>query len=182
MEPQKWKFIDRKIVFKHPRLQLAEDQVELPDGNVTSYLREVPTVHDSVAIIAINANKQILLQREYSYPTSEVLWQLPGGDIEDGEDIIAAAKRELSEESDFTANTVKQLGFYYTNNRRSNQKQYVVLCTNLSHHREEGDPEEFILSVWMSFDQLQQKILTDEVHSINLLAALNLWSHYSGTS
>ena len=85
-----WKFIARKHVFQHPRLQLAEDTVALPNGKEISYLREAPAKTHSVAIIAINADGHILLQKEYSYPPNTVLWQLPGGAIESGESISKA--------------------------------------------------------------------------------------------
>jgi len=58
-----WKFIARKHVFQHPRLQLAEDTVALPNGKEISYLREVPAKTHSVAIIAVNADGHILLQK-----------------------------------------------------------------------------------------------------------------------
>ena len=85
-----WKFIARKHVFQHPRLQLAEDTVALPNGKEISYLREAPAKTHSVAIIAINADGHILLQKEYSYPPNTALWQLPGGAIESGESISKA--------------------------------------------------------------------------------------------
>lgn len=107
-----WKFIARKHIFQHPRLQLAEDTVALPNGKEISYLREAPAKTHSVAIIAINADGHILLQKEYSYPPNTVLWQLPGGAIESGESIIDAARRELAEESGFTANNCTVIGSY----------------------------------------------------------------------
>lgn len=123
-----WKFIARKHIFQHPRLQLAEDTVALPNGKEISYLREAPAKTHSVAIIAINADGHILLQKEYSYPPNTVLWQLPGGAIESGESIIDAARRELAEESGFTANSCTVIGSYYLNNRRSDRKQFVIVC------------------------------------------------------
>lgn len=175
MEPKKWKFISRKTILKHPRLHLVEDEVALPNGAKVPYLRESPAAQQSVTAIALNAKDEILLQREYSYPPDEVMWQLPGGKIEHGEDITIAANRELSEESGYVARETRILGYYYTNNRRSNQKQYVVLCTDLIAHKEKEDGEEFIVSSWASAAELKQKIRSGEIHNMNLLAAVNLW-------
>lgn len=174
MHPKKWKFISRKTILEHPRLNLVEDQVELPDGTQVPYLRESRATRHSVTIIVLNAEKQILLQKEYSYPPDEIMWQFPGGAV-NAEDILSAANRELSEESGIVARKIRILGYYYTNNRRSDQKQYVLLGTDLLTHKNSRDSEEFIESVWITITELKEKICKGEIHNINLLAAMNLW-------
>lgn len=174
MTIQKWQRLDRKQVFTHPRMELVEDTVALPDGQQISYL-VAPAKHHSVAVLAINASNEILVQREYSYPPDVVMWQLPGGAIEEGEEIIAAAKRELSEESGYSAKNCTILGFYYTDNRRCDARQYVVLCTDIISQVKEKDPEEYIESQWLSVDQINQLVGTGEIHNVNFLAALKLW-------
>lgn len=179
MEPKEWQMIERREVFDHPRMKLVEDEVKLPNGQHTDYLRMAPVEAHSVAIIAMNGDKEILLQREYSYPPNQIMWQLPGGSVGIGEDILDAAKRELSEESGFTAKSCEIAGFYYTNNRRSDERQYVVVCTELAPQNAEGDPEEFISNHWMPVDELDKLITNGEIENAFLLAALNLWRHVS---
>lgn len=175
MQPKKWKFISRKTILEHPRLNLVEDKVELPDGTRVPYLRESPVTRHSVTIIVLNAENQILLQKEYSYPPDEIMWQLPGGTFDDSEDILSAANRELSEESGIIARKIKILGYYYTNSRRSDQKQYALLGTDLLMYKNSRDPEEFIENVWVTTAELKEKIRKGEIHNINLLAAMNMW-------
>lgn len=172
----KWQFIDRKVLLEHPRLTIVEDKVRLPDGATTEYVLQSPVAHHSVAIIAINESNQILLQQEYSYPPNEILWQLPGGSIQNQETPKEAALRELSEESGYTAESVRSIGSYYTNNRRSNEKQFVVVCTNLKPHKLDADPEEFINNQWVSLRELQKMIKDGLVQNVYLLAAMQLWS------
>jgi ADP-ribose pyrophosphatase len=124
----------------------------------------------------LNTQGELLAQQEYSYPTGEILWQLPGGSIMAGESVEEAANRELSEESGYKAGTTRIIGYYYTSNRRSDQKQYVVVCSDLEPRQLDADPEEFIQNSWMSEDHLQSLIRQGEIHNINLLAALRLWS------
>jgi 8-oxo-dGTP pyrophosphatase MutT (NUDIX family) len=126
-----WKKLGSTEVLNHPRIQIVEDTVELPDGKITTYIRHAPIKVHSVASIAINDKQEMLIQKEYSYPPNQIMWQLPGGGTREGEDIITAANRELSEESGYIGTTCKEIGSFYIDNRRSDMKQYVVLCTNL---------------------------------------------------
>lgn len=172
---KKWKFINRISVLDHPRMKLVEDIVELPNGEQTSYLRYAPATKHSVAVIALNTESKILVQREYSYPPNQVMYQLPGGDMELDESPEAAAVRELAEESGLTASDCQVIGAFYPLNRRSDQKQYVVVCRNLSEHKLQEDPEEFIEINWLSGEEITSLIRKGEVDNINLLAALHLF-------
>ena len=177
MKIKKWKTLTSKVVFTHSRLTLLEDTVGLPNKKTLTYLRYAPVTTHSAAAIAINERGEILLQREYSYPPNEVMWQLPGGGIEAGETPLEAAVRELSEESGFIAKTCRSIGFFYTDNRRSNQKQYIFVCTDLSLKKLPEDDGEFIESSWFTEDALDKLIASGEVTNINMLAALSLWRH-----
>lgn len=180
MAIEKWTTKQRKVIFEHPRITLLEDVVSLPDGTTMTYLRTVPSTADSVAVIAINEKGELLIQREYSYPPDEIMWQLPGGGMESGEDIVTAAKRELSEESGYSAQHCRIIGAYHTANRLSNQKQHVVVCTGLMERKAQADQGEFIENYWLSKAAIDRKIAKGEVTNMNMLAALNLWEHITG--
>ena len=76
-KPQKWRRFLSRVVFTHPRIVLAEDEVELPDGKRSLYLRQVYQGKGGVIIICQNGDK-VLIQREYSYPVDDILYQFPG--------------------------------------------------------------------------------------------------------
>lgn len=145
-----------------------------------AYVPQALTSVGSVIMIAINDENQVLLQKEYSYPPNEVMWQLPGGAMEEGESISEAANRELAEESGFKANTLEEIGFFYTNNRRSNQKQHIVICRDLYPCKLPEDDDEFIETHWLPIQQVHKMIARGEFVNINLLAALNQWFHQGG--
>ena len=172
----KWKFISRKPLLNHPRMAIVEDTVELPNGKQTTYVRQAPVEGYGVAVIALNDKGELLLQREYSYPPDEVLYQLPGGGAKQGEDIMEAGNRELSEESGYVGADCRVIGSLYVNNRRSDGKQFVVLCKGLQRQKLSEDDEEFIESEWVSFARLTDLIRVGKVTNINLLAALQLYT------
>lgn len=170
-----WKTLSSVIKLDNSRLVITEDTVLLPNGKTSTYLRESPTDIHSVCIIAVNDSGEIAVQREYSYPPDAILWQLPGGSMNTGEAVAAAAIRELAEESGYSARQTKIIGHYYTRNRLSNQKQYVVLCTNLYEHQLPADPDEFIETYWLTKSKIETMIGSGDIENINMLAALNLW-------
>jgi ADP-ribose pyrophosphatase len=135
-----------------------------------SYLTFAHT-NDSVTIVCIRDGK-ILLQREYSYPVSSVLYQFPGGKVEVSETPRAAAKRELQEESGYTVQSIRELGWYYPNNRRSAAKMYVFLAESVTEaEKQGGDQEEDIQSEWVTIANLESKISSREIVNFSVLAA-----------
>ena len=177
MAIQKWTNGQRKVLFEHPRMTLLEDIVDLQDGTTMPYLRMAPSTKDSVAVIALNDKGEMLVQREYSYPPNEVMWQLPGGGVEEGEDLVAAATRELSEESGYIAKHAEVTGYFFTANRLTDQKQYVVLCTDLVERKAKADQGEFIETYWLTKAEIDAKVSRGEITNINFLACLHLWEH-----
>ncbi|HUP26233.1 MAG TPA: NUDIX hydrolase [Candidatus Limnocylindrales bacterium] len=173
-----WKTISSKIIFRHPRLVLAEDIVELPDGSQVPYLKYMDN-HDAAAVICIK-NKEVLLQREYSYPLNKILYQFPGGKFEPGETPQHAAARELAEEAGLRAQHLKKLGWFYLDNRRSNAKMHIYLATGLSDiEKPPGDPEEVITSHWLPVAQVEVLIREGKIRNYSLLAA---WSLYAASA
>ncbi len=143
-----WKTLESKVLLDHPRIKVVEDLVQLPNGHVTSYLR-LDSASNAVTVICIR-DGQILMQREYSHPPGEVLLQFPGGKIEGNETPEQAAVRELREELGFTFSQCENLGWYYTNNRRSNSKMYAVLAREVAPtEKVGGDVEEYIDLFWI---------------------------------
>jgi 8-oxo-dGTP pyrophosphatase MutT (NUDIX family) len=86
-----------------------------------------------------------------------------------------AANRELAEESGLKVRRCKEIGFFFTYNRRSDQKQFVVLCTDLYEEKANGDPEEFIESHWLPHIKIEKMAASGELHNMNLMAALHLY-------
>ena len=165
-----WKRLDSKVLLKHPRITIVEDAVQLPGGQVISYLRQASR-SDAVTVICLK-DGQILLQREYSYPIGEFLLQFPGGKIEDGETPEEAGRRELKEESGFAFSQCQSLGWYHLNNRRSDAKMYTVLAEDVTPVQKcGGDAEEDIESFWLPIGRLRQMIAAGEVTNATVLAA-----------
>jgi ADP-ribose pyrophosphatase len=170
-----WKTISSKEIFSHPRLSLVEDEIILPSGVQTTYLKYKDDGSSAVTVIAKNNEGKILLQTEYSYPPNKKLFQFPGGHVPAGEKNEIGANRELMEEANFKANKLEPLGSYLRDNRRSNSRMYVYLATELEVKSLEGDLEEDIESFWLSEDEITMMIKKGEIENCNMMAS---WSLY----
>lgn len=171
MAIQKWRKISSRHILDHPRMQLVEDEVELPSGKKIQYLRQEYSGRGGVIVICRKGDK-ILVQREYSYPVDEILWQFPGGKIEADETPEQAATRELAEESGIKAENAKCIGWFYPDNRRINARLFVVECDYVTDdEKARPDDTEFIESEWIENGQISQMIRRGEVRNYAMLAA-----------
>lgn len=172
----KWKKLSETKLLEHPRLTVFEDDVELPNGHKTKYLRfaEAP---DAACILAINDEGKILVQKEYSYPVDEWLYQMPGGAIDKGETPEQGAARELAEEAGL-AGTLTPIGWFYIDNRRKDTKFYVYVAHDLTSCETNHDLEEAFEDHWFSEAEIDQMIRDGEINTYSFLAA---WALYKTT-
>jgi ADP-ribose pyrophosphatase len=169
-----WKKISSNVIFKHPRVTLIEDVVELPDGAKTTYLK-LEAKNDSSTIIC-EKNGEVLLQKEYSYPPNEELFQFPGGKIEPNESNAEGAMRELIEEAGLKPGNFREIGWYYVDNRRTSAKMHVFLATEcVEVEKKGGDTEEVISDFWTPIAKVDEMIKTGKIVNYSVLAAWSLF-------
>lgn len=93
--------IDSSEVFRGELLHVFRDRVRLPDGGES--MREYIVHPGAVMIIPRLPDGKLLLERQYRYPHDRVFIEFPAGKIDPGEAALATAKRELAEETGYTA-------------------------------------------------------------------------------
>lgn len=163
-----------QTLLTHQRITILEDTITLPDGSDSTYIRFANT-KNAVTILAIDEKDRILLNHEYTYPSGDYLYQLPAGEIDGEEEPLVAAKRELLEETGYTAENYEYLGWTYTNHRRSTTKDHLFLATNLKHVADNKEASELIEILWLPIKEFQKKVITNQIHHFGTLAA---WAHY----
>ncbi len=170
-----WKTLSSKKIFSHPRITLLEDQVLLPNGTKTDYLK-FESRGNSATLICKNEKGQILIQEEYSYPPNKTIIQFPGGAVPKEEDPKDGANRELMEETGYKANSLTLLGTALVNNRRSDALMYIYLATNLEKKSAKKDiTEEDIKNYWLTEKEIDQKIKDGKMINVYFLAAWTLY-------
>jgi len=166
-----WKKLSTKKLLDHPRMQVYEDDIELPSGKKTKYIY-VKGHPDAAMVIPIDADGKILVQKEFSYPPNEWLFQFPGGAQDNGESLKETAIRELAEEAGVEG-TLHQLGWMYTDNRRKNAKFYVFVATNtvaIKNLVARKDDEEVFEDYWFTPGEIDDLIKKGDINNYSMLA------------
>jgi ADP-ribose pyrophosphatase len=95
------KKVDSTTLHEGKFLTLKRDTVELPDGKQA--YREFVTHPGAVMILPVFDDGRVLLERQFRYPVGRVLLEFPAGKLDPNEDELTCAKRELQEETGYTA-------------------------------------------------------------------------------
>lgn len=95
------KRISGGVVYDGAFLKVHQDTVALPDGRHAS--REFIRHPGAVVILPVFDDGTVLLERQFRYPVNQVFIEFPAGKIDPGEDSLLCAKRELAEETGYTA-------------------------------------------------------------------------------
>lgn len=98
---QRPRVFSNKILFRGDYFTVMTSFVTLPDG--TRITREIAERRSSVAVVAVDADKKVLLVEEYQPAIQRIALGLPGGQVDQGERSVQSAKRELREETGFSA-------------------------------------------------------------------------------
>jgi ADP-ribose pyrophosphatase len=124
--------ISSKIAFKGPVFNVVTDEVEEP-GNVRAR-RDVVRHSGSIVVMPVDDSgrvPRVLLERQYRYAAGQRMWELPAGRIDPGESRLAAAKRELLEETGYTAAKWQRALFFYVSPGFLDETMTVYLARGL---------------------------------------------------
>ena len=99
------------LIYNGAILKLRVDNVKLPDGKQTR--REVVEHSDCVAMVAIDADDNVLLVKQFRKPVEKELLEIPAGCIDPGEEAVATVRREMREETGYRPEKIERLGGFY---------------------------------------------------------------------
>lgn len=169
-----FKVIDEKIVYKG-FLTLKIDK--LLKSNRTSLLyHAVLTNCYAVSIIAKAANNSFLVANEYRHPVKKAIIGFPGGRIEDKENPIETAKRELKEETGYISSNWSYLGSSYAIPAVCDQKIHFILAEDAhKKNNTELDPFETISITELKMEEINKKIIEGCEFDGIFLTALNFY-------
>jgi len=123
-------------------LHMKRDKILLPDGQEA--VREYLTHPGAVAIVAILDDGRVLLERQYRYPIAKACIEIPAGKLDIGEDHLLCAKRELEEETGYTAKKWSYIRRIHPVISYSTELIDIYLAEDLVPGKSKLDDEEFL--------------------------------------
>lgn len=123
------KTVSSHRIYDGRAVNLRVDTVEMPDGRQTT--REIVEHADCVAIVAIDAENNVLLVNQFRKPVERELLEIPAGGIDADEDPKTAVRRELREETGYLPRKIKKLGGFYSAPGYSSEYLHLYLATDL---------------------------------------------------
>ena len=164
-----------KIVYENPWIKVREDTIIRKNGQLGIY--GYLDVRESVCVVAVNKDGEICLVESYRHPFKQWFWELPGGGG-DGEETIAASKRELEEETGISAQEWVTLGKARVCNGLSTEYQLNVLATDLEYDNFEQKEDETRARKFVSLAELDDMIKRGEFEDNQSIAALYMYRRW----
>ncbi len=155
------KTLSSQLIFSGRIIDVSVDTVLLPDGSQST--REIVRHAEAVAIVAIDDRQNIYLVKQYRKPIEKVLLEIPAGILEPEEDIIAAAHRELAEETGLRAGKMDKILSFYTAPGFTDELIHLFVATNLSQGETNLDIDEFVETVYLPIKDTYQMIVNGEI-------------------
>ena len=152
-------------------ISLRKDEIITEKGVKQS--REVVS-HGGGAAVLVVKNGKILLERQFRYPYGEILWEIPAGKRDKGEDYAETAKRELEEETGYIAEKLVKLFEIYPTPGYTNEVIGIFKAEGLKKGVLHFDEDEDITSGWIPEEKVFEMIENGEIKDGKTLIAL-LW-------
>ncbi len=166
----KEELIESERLYEGAILNLRRDKVTASSG--TAY-REIVEHNGAVAIVALTEDNNIVMERQYRYACGRAILEIPAGKIDKGEtDPVAAAVRELREETGYTASEIVHLGDCNPSCAYSEEVIHLYLMRGLTKGERELDDDEVIELIEMPFDEVYEMGVRGEIVDSKTLAAL----------
>ena len=168
--------VSSRTVFKGPIFNVVSDQVIEP-GNV-HVRRDIIRHPGSIVVLAVDDTDakapQVLLERQYRYAANARLWELPAGRIDPGESELAAAKRELLEETGFAATKWQRALYFYVSPGFLDETMSVYLARGLRRGKAQPEDDERISIRFFPLKQAVQMALSGKIADAKTIAPI-LW-------
>ncbi|MGH2522327.1 MAG: NUDIX hydrolase [Anaerolineales bacterium] len=152
--------IESRVLLDHPLVRVVADTLEHGARRAPYFYLESPV--DSVATVALTAERQIILTRQYRHPIRAVIYDLPAGRLKSGEDPADGARRELEEETGYHAGSLTPLGRYNPFPGSLKVTAHLFLAHDLTYVGQQLDTGEDLEIALLPFEEVLHMVLRGE--------------------
>jgi ADP-ribose pyrophosphatase len=171
-------FVSGALVYDGQLLKVRRDLVRLPDGQQGE--REYISHPGAVAVVPLFDDGSVLLERQFRYPHRREFIEIPAGKLEPNEAHAETAKRELLEETGYSAAQWKYLGVIHTAIAYTDEAIHLYVARKLSKSERKLDQGEFLETLVRPYDEALRMVRDGEITDSKSVAAL-LWVRQFGS-
>jgi ADP-ribose diphosphatase len=167
--------ISSKVVYRGPAFWVTTDHVQEPSG--VKARRDIVRHTGSVVVLAVDERRDgpyVLLERQYRHSAQSYLWELPAGRIDDGEKELAAAKRELLEETGYTARHWKRIIRFWASPGFVAEAMSIFLATGLREGTAQPEDDEVITVRFLPLAEATRMVMNGTVRDAKTISGV-LW-------
>ena len=175
---KKSRLISSKLAYKGKVFSVITDTVEEPGGNIN--VRDVIRHNGSVVILAVDESENpndpdIIFERQYRHAAGQFLIELPAGRVEPEEATLAAAKRELIEETGYRAKRWTLLTKYFASPGFLGEWMQIYLARDIREGAAAPEPDENIEVFRLPLSEALALIAANKIHDGKTLIGLMLY-------
>jgi ADP-ribose pyrophosphatase len=163
--------ISSKLIYDGRIVKLFEDEIELPNGAPAKreYIRHV----GAVCVLPLTDNGEVVLERQFRYPFGKVLVEIPAGKLNDAsEDPLAAALRELREETGIVPSSMTYLGDFIGSPAILGERVGMFLARGLSFSKQQLDEDEFLEVEKIPLEKAVEMVMNNEIEDAKTQLAI----------
>jgi ADP-ribose pyrophosphatase len=164
--------LQSEYIYRGRLVNLRLDTVELPSGRQAK--REIVEHGACTAMVALDSDDNVLLVKQYRKPVERELLEIPAGGVDSGEDPVDTARRELEEETGFSAESLEKIGFFYTSPGFCNEGMHVYLARGLRPDTRDADDDENIEVIRVPLKKIPKLIASGDICDAKSIAGLLL--------
>jgi len=153
--------LKQEQIYKGRVVNFTLMDVELPDGKTAR--REIIKHPGAIAIVALDADQQVVLVRQYRTAADRILIEIPAGTLDPDEAPRVCAERELQEEAGYFPGKLEPLGGIFVAPGYTTEYIHLFLATDLRESRLEADDDEFIEVMRVPMAQALRMIESGEI-------------------
>lgn len=164
------KKLSSERIYEGAILNVRRDKVTAVKGTAH---REIVEHNGAVAIVALTDDGKVIMVRQFRYACGRAILEIPAGKIDKGEsDPAEVAKRELKEETGYSAKEIIHLGDGNPSCAYSEEVIHMYLMKGLTPGEQELDADEAIEVVELPFDEVYEMAARGELVDLKTIAAL----------
>ncbi len=164
------KFLSTLQEIQGDYLTYRRDKVMLDNGREAT--REIVLHPGAVAILAVTAQEEIILVRQYRYALARELYEIPAGKLKEGEDPLESAQRELSEETGYRASSWQLLVSSFSTPGFTNERIDIYLAEDLTEEAAHPDEDEIITAEKVPLAEVLRMIQNGEIRDSKSLIGI----------